>query len=218
MTDDRRFRTAVIVLCVIGAAAVLRRLVAFAMGPATGTSELAALDAHFDPKEALTLVHILPSLLLVALVPFQFSTSLRRSRPRLHRYVGRVAMGSGVIVGLSALLLSTSPVGGAVEAAATTFFGGFFLFALGTAWWHIRQGRVTLHREWVTRMTAIALGVATTRPIIAVFFATSRLTGLTPHDFFGPAMWLGFTSTYLAAEAWIRSARAISADRLAWRS
>jgi hypothetical protein len=54
-------------------------------------------------------------------------------------------------------------------------------------------------------MTAIALGVATTRPIMGVFFATSRLTGLTPHDFFGPAMWLGLTSTYIAGEAWLQT-------------
>src|SRR5262245_20632143 len=59
----------------------------------------------------------------------------------------------------------------------------------------------------VTRMVAIALGVATTRPIMAVFFATSQLTGLTPEQFFGPAMWLGFVLTCLAGEAWIRYAR-----------
>jgi hypothetical protein len=56
-------------------------------------------------------------------------------------------------------------------------------------------------------MVAIALGVATTRPIMAVFFATSRLTGLTPQQFFGPAMWLGFISTYLAGEVWISYTR-----------
>ena len=60
-------------------------------------------------------------------------------------------------------------------------------------------------------MVAVALGVATTRPIMAVFFATSRLTGLTPEQFFGPAMWLGFISTCLAGEAWIRYARSRTA-------
>jgi hypothetical protein len=91
------------------------------------------------------------------------------------------------------------------------FFGCFFLFALGKAWWHIRNRRVDLHREWVTRMVAIALGVATTRPIMGVFFATRSLTGLTPQQFFGPAMWLGFVSTYLAGEAWINYTRSRTA-------
>jgi hypothetical protein len=33
-----------------------------------------------------------------------------------------------------------------------------------------------------------------------MFFAFRRLT---PHEFFGIAFWLGFTITFLAAEAWI---------------
>jgi hypothetical protein len=40
-----------------------------------------------------------------------------------------------------------------------------------------------------------------------VFFATSRLTQLTPQQFFGVAFWLGFSAHLIAAEAWIRSSR-----------
>jgi hypothetical protein len=81
------------------------------------------------------------------------------------------------VIGISALWLSAHPVGGIAEATATILFGCLFLFCLARAWWHIRKRRVQLHREWVIRMVAIALGAATTRPIIAVFFATSRVTG-----------------------------------------
>jgi hypothetical protein len=116
-------------------------------------------------------------------------------------------MSLGIVTGISALRLSAHPVGGLTEATATILFGCLFLFCLARAWWHIRNRRVELHREWVTRMVAIALGVATTRPIMAVFFATSRLTGLSPEQFFGPAMWLGFTATYVAGETWIRRTR-----------
>jgi uncharacterized membrane protein len=199
-----------VILCAIGAAAVIRRLLALGTVPRAGSSQFAGLDASFADKAGLTLVHIGPSLLFVILVPLQFVPSLRRRYPSLHRLTGRVVMGSGLVSGVSALCLSAHPVGGIVEATATISFGCFFLFSLGRAWWHIRNGRVELHREWVTRMVAIALGVATTRPIMAAFFATSPLTGLTPQQFFGPAMWLGFLSTYLAGEAWIRSARSRS--------
>jgi uncharacterized membrane protein len=200
---DRRFRIAIVTLCAIGAAAVLRRLVALGAGPGTGPSPSADLDAHFAQKAGVVLLHILPSLLFVLLVPLQFVPSLRRRRPRLHRWTGRVIVASGMVLGISALWLSAGPTGSLVEATATTFFGCFFLFSLGKAWWHIRHGRVELHRRWATRMAAIALGVATTRPIMAIFFATRPLTGLTPQQFFGPAMWLGFVSTYLAGEAWL---------------
>lgn len=204
---DRRFWIVLVTLCAIGAGAVMRRLFALGTAPRVGFSEFTALDEQFAAQANITLLHIVPSLLFVLLIPLQFVSSLRRHRPRLHRWTGRVIMGLGVVIAMSALWLSAHPVGGVAESTATTFFGCFFLFSLVKAWWHIRNRRVELHREWVTRMAAIALGVATTRPIMAVFFATSSLTGLTPREFFGPAMWLGFMSTYLAGEAWIHYTR-----------
>jgi uncharacterized membrane protein len=204
---DRRFWIAVLILCAIGAGAAGRRIAALGTTPIAGSSQLANMDAHFAAKAGITLLHVVPSLLFVLLVPLQFVSLLRRRHPQLHRWIGRVLMSLGLVLGISALWLSAHPVGGLVEGMATIFFGCFFLLALGKAWWHIRNGRVVLHREWVTRMVAIALGVATTRPIMGVFFATSPLTGLTPQQFFGPAMWLGLTSTYFAAEIWINSKR-----------
>jgi hypothetical protein len=200
---DRRIWVALVVLCAIGAGAATRRIVALGTAPLAGRSELAGLDAHYAAKAGMTLLHLVPSLLFVLLVPLQFVSSWRGRYPILHRWTGRMLMGLGAVIGISALWLSAHPVGGLAEGTATILFGCFFLFSLGKAWWHIRNGRVELHREWVMRMVAIALGVATTRPIMAVFFATSRLTNLTPRQFFGPAMWLGLTSTYLASEAWI---------------
>jgi len=203
--SGRRLWIALVILCAIGAAAATRRIVAMGSAPTTGSADFGGLDAHFAAKAGMTLLHIVPSLLFVLLVPLQFVPSLRERHPRVHRWTGRVIVGLGVVLGGSALWLSAHPVGGLAESSATIFFGCFFLFALSKAWWHIRNERVALHREWATRMTAIALGVATTRPIMGVFFATSRLTGLTPHDFFGPAMWLGLTSTYIAGEAWLQT-------------
>jgi Predicted membrane protein (DUF2306) len=203
----RRLWTPFLLLCAIGAAAAIRRIVALASASLTGSSQFPKMDAHFAGNAGMTLLHIVPSLLFVLLVPLQFVSSLRLSHPQFHRWLGRVTMVLGIVVGISALRLSAHPVGGLTESTATVLFGSLFLFSLGKAWWHIRNCRVELHREWVIRMVAIALGVATTRPIMAVFFATSRLTGLSPEQFFGPAMWLGFTATYLAGEAWIRRTR-----------
>jgi len=194
-----------VVLCAIGAAAATRRIVEIVAPPAAGSADFGGLDAHFTAKAGMTLVHIVASLLFVLLVPLQFVSSLRVRHPIAHRSAGRVIVSLGIVLGGSALWLSAGPVGGLAESSATVFFGCFFLVALSKAWWHIRHGRVERHREWATRMTAIALGVATTRPIMGVFFATSRLTGLTPHEFFGPAMWLGLTSTYLAGEVWLHT-------------
>ncbi len=203
----RRLWITLLILCAIGVAAAIRRVIVLESPPLSGPSPLANLDAHFADKARATLLHIVPSLLFLLLVPFQFVSTLRQKRPRIHRWTGRVILALGIVIGISALWLSAEPVGGFVEASATISFGCFFLFSLGKAWWHIRNARVRLHREWVIRMVSVALGVATARPIMGMFFATSRLTGLTPRQFFGIAMWLGFLSTYAAAEIWIHHTR-----------
>jgi hypothetical protein len=98
-------------------------------------------------------------------------------------------------------------IGGLNQAVATLLFAILFLFSLVKAFLHIRRREISQHREWMLRAYAIGLAVATIRPIIGIFFATSRLTHLTPHDFFGTAFWLGFTLQLIAAESWIHYTR-----------
>jgi hypothetical protein len=57
----------------------------------------------------------------------------------------------------------------------------------------------------MTRAIAILLGIATTRPVMGVFFATSRATHLSPEQFFGMAFWIGFSINTLIVELWLRS-------------
>jgi hypothetical protein len=68
----------------------------------------------------------------------------------------------------------------------------------------IRRREPARHREWMLRAVAIALGVATVRPVMGIFFASSRLTHLTPRQFFGWAFWIGFLLNLIAVEIWIR--------------
>ena len=61
--------------------------------------------------------------------------------------------------------------------------------------------------RWIARAIAILLGIATTRPVMGVFFATSRLTHLEPRQFFGIAFWAGFSINTIIVELWLHSAR-----------
>lgn len=195
--------TALIVLCAIGAAAAIRRMVALAFPPHHAPAQFAGLDAVFADKPLMTLAHIVPGLVLLILIPFQFSRSFRQKHLRAHRWMGRVAMGLSLIIALSALALLKNPVAGATEVAAILVFDAIFLISLGMAFWRIRRGEVARHREWIIRAMSVAVGVATVRPIMGVFFATSRLTGWTPRQFFGIAFWIGFSLTCAAGEWWI---------------
>src|SRR5260370_6230507 len=138
--------------------------------------------------------------------PLEFGKGLRQRKPVLHRWTGRVFVVCGAIIGVSALIMSfLMPIGGFNETAATTVFALLFLFALGKGFGHIRRREVLRHREWMIRAFASGLAVATVRPIVGIFFATSRLTHLGPHEFFGTAFWLGFTLQTIAAEVYIRT-------------
>jgi len=192
-----------IALAVIGVAAATRRaLVLFWPGVFAGKyPPAAAMDTGFSRHMALTLVHIVPGVLFLVLALLQFVPGIRAKHLRVHRWLGRILVVSGLVIGISSLVMSyTMNIGGANETAATTLFGILFLFCLIKAYGHIRRKEVERHREWMIRAFAIGLGVATTRPIVGLFFAFRKLT---PHEFFGIAFWLGFTLTFFTAEAWI---------------
>ncbi|HEX4645117.1 MAG TPA: DUF2306 domain-containing protein [Verrucomicrobiae bacterium] len=193
----------VIFLAVIGVAAATRRTLVLFWPVQFGGKfpAAAALDAGFARHFALTLVHIIPGAIFMILAPLQFVPAIREKHLWFHRWSGRLLLVSGLVIGSSALIMSfTMNIGGANETAATTLFALVFLICLVKAYLHIRRKEVARHREWMIRAFGVALGVATTRPIVGMFFAFRRLT---PHEFFGIAFWLGFTITFLAAEAWI---------------
>ena len=199
--------TGVIVLALIGVAAATRRtLVLFWPAVFAGkNSPAAAMDTGFAKHMALTLVHIIPGAIFLVLAPLQFVPAIRDKHLNVHRWLGRILLISGLVIGTSALVMSyTMNIGGSNETAATTLFAIVFLFCLVKAYRHIRRKEVAQHREWVIRMYGVGLGVATTRPIVGMFFAFRKLT---PHEFFGIAFWLGFTITFLGAEAWIEYTR-----------
>jgi uncharacterized membrane protein len=205
-------------LTLIGCVIVIRRLIAITPAllhgyqpPPPNSNPIAGrfgnLDDKIDQYPYLLLVHIVPGLLFLLLAPFQFSATFRANHRKAHRTFGRIFIICGLIVGATALLMSFAmpAIGGVNQAAATILFGVLFLFALGKAYVHIRRREIALHREWMIRAFAIGLAVTTIRPIVGIFFVTSRLSGLTPSEFFGTAFWIGFTVHLIVAESWIRT-------------
>ena len=187
-------------ICFMIAVAVVLRRVAVLLHPGGGgSSPTAALDAVFASHEALTLAHILPAMAFVLLTPFVL---LRRTGGVLAE---RIFFPLGAWVGLTAYAMSTHPVGGWVERSAVLLFNSLFLFSLARAFVAARRGEALEKMRWMLRAVAILLGIATTRPVMGVFFATSRLTHLEPGQFFGIAFWIGFSINTIAIELWLRS-------------
>ena len=184
----------------IAVAVVLRRAVALLTPPnQAAPPQLAQLDAYFTSHAALTWVHILCALAFVSLLPFLF---WRRTQNL--RWLERAFLILGLIVGSTAYAMSIHAVGGWLERSAVLFFNTLFLASLAQVFVSARRGDGAQKRRSTIRAVAILLGIATTRPVMGIFFATSALTHLTPQQFFGIAFWIGFSLNTLAIELWLR--------------
>jgi hypothetical protein len=182
----------------IAIAAVVRRLLALLRPATSGPPQMATLDRTFSSHTALTVAHIVPAavfVVLAAVVLFRRSTS---------RWLEQSFFLLGVITGITAYIMSSFAIGGWVERSAVLVFDTWFLFSLVRAYCY---KETALRREWMTRAVAVLLGIATTRPVMGIFFATSAVTHLKPNQFFGFAFWIGFSINALAVEIWLRSKR-----------
>jgi hypothetical protein len=185
----------------IAVAVVIRRLFALAAPSHGGPPLMAGLDDAFASHTALTLAHIVPALFFVLLSPFVVI-----SRFANLQWPERIFFPLGAIVGLTAYAMSAFAVGGWIERSAVFFFDTLFLYSLALAFWHRQRGEPLLKRRWLLRSIAILLGIATTRPVMGVFFATSAATHLVPSQFFGLAFWIGFSINIIVFEVWLGSA------------
>jgi uncharacterized membrane protein len=201
---------AVILLTLIGLAAATRRAVVLihptpTTQNTTAKNPAAQLDTGFLQHDLRTFAHIVPAAIYLFLLPFQFVRRIRARHPRFHRWNGRILVVLGIVVAISALALSrTNSVGGVNETAATTLYALLLLWFLIAGFRSARRRQFAVHRQWMLRAYGVTLGIATTRPIVGIFFATRKLS---PHEFFGTAFWLGFTLTLISAEVRIHTTR-----------
>ena len=99
------------------------------------------------------------------------------------------------------------PYGGPGETAAILLVSGLFLTALIRAFAAIRGKRVALHREWMIRAIAVAIGVSAVRVVGAAFDVALSPAGVRPADVFVLSLYTGWGVTLVAAELWIRYTR-----------
>jgi hypothetical protein len=186
------------VCIVIAVAAATRRFIAL-VRPSDTASPMSVLDATFASRTILTLAHIIPATAFVVLAPFVLFHASGKRR------LERALLLLGVIVGITAYTMSVDAFGGWTERTAVLFFNSLFLFCMLRAFIYGQIGAIIPMRRWLTRAIGILLGIATTRPVMGVFFATSRFTHLKPNQFFGIAFWIGFSVNTIIVEMWLRA-------------
>jgi uncharacterized membrane protein YsdA (DUF1294 family) len=162
---------------------------------------MAEMNAAFSSHAALTMAHIVPAVIFVLLavaVLFHVGSG---------KWLQSLFFVFGAITGITAYAMNSYAIGGWTERSAVLVFDTWFLACLSFAFWFYLRGEARKQRTWTTRAVGILLGIATTRPVMGVFFATSVRTHLTPHQFFGIAFWIGFSINALVIEIWLHSRR-----------
>ena len=194
--------TAIVLSVMIMLASGTLRMVAMTQNPPSTD----VLDVRYVQHMLVSFIHIVPGLLFLSLAPLQFIPRIRRRHISFHRGLGRALATCAVVSGVFALVVGfrLPAFGGIATQSATVFFGVIFLFALAKAIWHIRRKEVRLHREWMIRAFALAMGVASIRVFLGLF---TGLTDFSTEEVFGTTFWLGFGVNLLVAEVWINRTR-----------
>jgi hypothetical protein len=187
-------------ICVIiSIAVVVRRLIELTRPPAAGASAMAQINDTFSSHATLTVAHIIPAAIfvLLAVVLLLTRSAGKRLEPLFYLL--------GIITGITAYAMNVYAIGGWIERSAVLVFNSWFLFSLARSYLFRLRGDAVSQRAWMTRAVGILLGIATTRPVMGVFFATSSLTHLSPKQFFGIAFWIGFSVNAIVIELWLHS-------------
>lgn len=162
------------------------------------------MRAAFEANRVVVYVHVFASSIALLLGPFQFIDGLRARRIDLHRWMGRLYLGVGVLVGgLAGLHMAVYAFGGIVSQLG---FGGLALAWLYTgfrAYAAIRAKDVAAHRRWMVRNFALAFGAVTLR----LWLPGAVVAGV-PFELAYPAIaWLCWVPNLLVAEQLLKGVR-----------
>jgi hypothetical protein len=138
----------------------------------------------------------------VAIAVFQFWQGFRVRHPRAHRimgYAGLALLSLLPITGIAASIVY--PFSGLPGVIPNLFWGAIILFCVGKAWRAIRRRDVIDHEAWVTRATAMTVGITLSRiyePILV------QVLHMEPHTAVALVFWLGQGEGLMVAEVWLR--------------
>lgn len=122
-------------------------------------------NARFFDLPLPILVHIFGATTYLVLGAFQLMPSLRRTRPRWHRWSGRVLVPAGVAGGLSGMWMAVWSDLPSYDNEALMWlrllFGSVMVGGLVLGLLAIRRRDVRTHQRWMARAYAVAQGAGT---------------------------------------------------------
>jgi uncharacterized membrane protein len=133
------------------------------------------MKAAFLAHTTAIYIHAFAAMVALMLGPFQFSARLRRERPALHRWLGRLYLTVGVLVGgVAGLYLARHAFGGTGSQLGFALLAGLWLFTGLQAYRAIRRRAFDAHRRWMVRNFALTLAAVTLR----IYMPLSQAAGI----------------------------------------
>lgn len=164
------------------------------------------MRAGFQAHPVGVYTHVFGAAVAMALGPFQFVRGLRARRPALHRLMGRLYLGVGVLVGgLAGLYIARFAYGGMVSVIGFAALAVAWLFTGLRAFLAIRAGDVPTHRRWMIRNLALTLAAV----MLRIYIPASVIAGVAFDAAYPIIAWLCWVPNVLVAESIVaRTARA----------
>ncbi len=130
--------------------------------------------AMFVERHGWLWTHLTGGALTLVLGPLQFLTSWYRTRPRWHRWIGRIYI-TGLLIGIAgaAGLIGSSPAPFEIRAAFASTALAWTMTAL-VALVSIRHGLVAKHRRWMIRNYLVTLAPVIFRIMLYTYVGTGH--------------------------------------------
>ena len=130
-----------------------------------GGAEITPANARFFASPSPVVIHIITAAVYALLGAFQFVSRLWQRGLKWHRWVGRLLVPLGLLVGLSGLwmtLFYPYPEGASdLLYVLRLFFGFGMVLSIILGFISIRRRDVNQHKAWMTRAYAIGMGAGT---------------------------------------------------------
>jgi uncharacterized membrane protein len=156
-----------------------------------------AMRADFAAHAQAVYVHAFAASAALLIGPLQFSIRLRQKRPRLHRWLGRIYLGAGALVGgLSGLYLAQFAFGGSIARLGFGVLAVLWLYTGLRAYVAVRSGNVAEHRRWMVRNFALTFAAV----MLRVYVPLSVAAGAEFAEAYPIIAWLCWVPNLLFAE------------------
>jgi uncharacterized membrane protein len=155
------------------------------------------MRATYETHRAGIYAHVFAASVALLLGPFQFLARLRSEYPTLHRWMGRLYLGVGVLVGgVAGLYMAFFAFGGLASRLGFACLALAWLYTGFRAYRAIRRRDVVSHRRWMVRNFALAFAAVTLR----LWLPASVASGAQFELAYPVIAWLCWVPNLLAAE------------------